>query len=258
MAPYHRINIMFPNLSEPRLAGRPRMGQNRGMTLSSDLTLVFDLDGTLVDTAPDLLACLNAVLEGAGLGSPEGPHLRNLVGRGARALIVEGMKTLGHQSPEPALVDRLLDEFLVIYERDIDLHSKPFGGVLPLLDAAQSAGVKLGVCTNKREALSIELLRRLDLAKYFPVVLGADSLPVHKPDPAHLTQVIARLGGNENRSVMVGDSITDIETAKAAGIPVIAVSFGYSLDPIHSLGADVVIDHFDEFLPALRQLFPAA
>ncbi len=233
------------------------MGQNRGMTLSSDLTLVFDLDGTLVDTAPDLLACLHTVMENAGITPVTGPHLRDLVGRGARALIVEGLHLSGVEGDE-ALVDRLLDRFLVLYERDIDKHSKPFDGVRALLDQAQGAGVKLGVCTNKREALSVELLRRLDMARYFPVVLGADSLPVHKPDPAHLTQVIARLGGNENRTVMVGDSITDIATAKAAGIPVIAVSFGYSMDPIRTLGADIVIDHFDEFLSALRTLFPAA
>ncbi len=225
------------------------------MTFPQNLTLVFDLDGTLVDTAPDLLACLNVVLEAAGRARPTAPHLRDLVGRGARALIEEALRLTGPAGDE-ALIEQLLDQFLIIYERDIDKHSNPFEGVLPLLKHASAAGVKLGVCTNKREALSNELLRRLDLAKYFPVVLGADSLAMRKPDPAHLTQVIAQLGGNENRSVMVGDSITDIKTAKAAGIPVIAVSFGYSTEDIRSLGADTVIDHYDEFLPALAGLFP--
>lgn len=227
------------------------------MTLSDDLTIVFDLDGTLVDTAPDLLACLGHVLAVVDRPLPNDPHLRDLVGRGARALIEEGLRLTGPEG-DVATIDRLLDQFLDIYARDIDKHSKPFEGVVPLLEQCADAGVKMGVCTNKREALSKELLRRLGLDRFFPVVLGADSLPVHKPDPAHLTQTIARLKGDENRAVMVGDSITDIKTAKAAGIPVIAVSFGYSAEPIASLGADVLIDHYREFLPALEKLHPAA
>jgi len=117
-----------------------------------------------------------------------------------------------------------------------------------------AADAVIGVCTNKRVAPSIELLTRLDMIKYFPVVLGADSVPAHKPDPAHLTQTIAQAGGNEARCVMVGDSATDVKTAKAAGIPVIVVDFGYTSEPPESLGGDALVSHYREIPAALSRL----
>ncbi len=226
-------------------------------TVPEGLTVVFDLDGTLVDTAPDLLATLNTVLGNAGYGEVGGQHMRAMVGKGARYLIEEGLNMVGAHKDE-SLIDGMFDEFLELYERNIDLHSRPFDGVVEVLDQLQGAGVKLGVCTNKREHLSVELLRRLDLLTYFPAILGADTLPVHKPDPAHLTQTIFRLQGDENRAVLVGDSITDVTTAKNAGIPVIVVDFGYTDIAPAELGGDHLVSHYREIPGALSQLFPPA
>jgi len=221
--------------------------------MPDDATIVFDLDGTLVDTAPDLLLALNTVLGEEGRDWIDTPHVRALVGRGARVMIEEGLKLTGAPGTE-ALIDDLFDRFLVLYEKNIDHLSRPFDGVVEALDGFAGAGAKLGVCTNKRERLSVDLLTKLDLIKYFPVVLGADSLAVRKPDPAHLTQTIAQLGGNAARTVMVGDSITDVKTAKAAGIPVIVVDFGYTEIPPQDLGGDVLVSHYREIPGAVERL----
>jgi len=216
-------------------------------------TIVFDLDGTLVDTAPDLLLCLNTVLGEEGREWIDTAHVRMLVGRGARVMIQEGLKLTGEEGAEP-YIDQLFDRFLALYAENIDHLSRPFEGVVEALEDLRAAGAHLGICTNKPERLSVELLTKLDLIKYFPAVLGADTLPVRKPDPAHLTQTIARLGGDETRAVMVGDSITDVRTAKAAGVPVIVVDFGYTEIAPAELGGDVLVSHYREIPGAVRRL----
>ncbi len=223
------------------------------MNLPDGATIVFDLDGTLVDTAPDLLLTLNTVLGDEGRDWIDAPHMRPLVGRGARILIEEGLRYTGAPGDE-ATVERLLDKFLDFYARNIDHLSRPFEGVTEVLNTLAAKKAKLGVCTNKRERLSIDLLTKLGLIKYFPVVLGADSLAVRKPDPAHLTQTIARLGGSEARAVMVGDSATDVNTAKAAGIPVIVVDFGYTDVAPADLGGDALVSHYREIPGAIEAL----
>jgi len=235
--------------------------ETRPVTLSKTLpdgaTIVFDLDGTLVDTAPDLLLTLNTVLGEDGRAWVDAPHVRALVGRGARVMIGEGLRLTGEPGTE-AYIDDLLDRFLALYEKNIDHLSRPFEGVIEALDELAAAGAKLGVCTNKREHLSVDLLTKLDLIKYFPVVLGVDSLAVHKPDPAHLTQTIAQLGGDETRAIMVGDSITDVKTAKAAGIPVVVVDFGYTEIPPAELDGDVLVSHYREIPGAIEGLLSHA
>ncbi len=226
-------------------------------TLPPNTTVVFDLDGTLVDTAPDLLLTLNTVLGEAGRGTVDAPHLRPLVGKGARLLIEEGLRLTGEPGEAPsdeATVDRMLDDFLTLYEQNIDHLSRAFEGVEDVLEQLTEAGARLGVCTNKRERLSIKLLTSLGLIKYFPVVLGADSLAVRKPDPAHLTQTIAQLGGDETHAIMVGDSITDVKTARAAGIPVIVVDFGYTDVAPETLGGNVLVSHYREIPAAIAAL----
>jgi len=225
--------------------------------LPRDMTVIFDLDGTLVDTAPDIVASINVAFEEAGLKTVQFELLRSFVSHGARVMIEEGLR-LTHVKLDERQIDALLDRILEDYWENIDRFSKPYDGVIEVLEMLQSVGAVLGVCTNKRVAPSIELLTRLDMLKYFLVVLGADSVPAHKPDPAHLTQTIAQSGGNEARCVMIGDSITDVNTAKAAGIPVIVVDFGYTSAPPETLGGDVLVSHYREIPAALARLIPSA
>lgn len=222
-------------------------------SLNSDLTVVFDLDGTLVDSAPDLCQALNFVLLNAGLPVFQVDRMRPFVGRGAKGLIAQALEFLG----ESIAADQLAlwaEELVAYYREHIADLSQPFPGAQAMLSRLAGRGVKLGVCTNKREELSFLVLEKLDLLRYFRVVLGADSLPVHKPHPDHLLQTIKDLDGAADAAVFVGDSNTDITTAKAANVPIIAVTFGYSDVPIETLGADQLIDHFDGFECALDKL----
>lgn len=216
-------------------------------------TIVFDLDGTLVDTAPDLVGAMSHVL--AGLGEPPAdPEIaRPWISFGARRMIVEVTHARGLTLPDPD-IDRLLAEFLVHYEANIARESRPFAGVEALLDELNARGCRLAICTNKREALSVRLLDELALRHRFHALVGRDTLPVHKPDPRHLTEAIARAGGEPARAVMIGDSRTDIDTARAAGVPVIGMSFGYTDIPIRDLAPDRTADHYDEVLAHIEAL----
>jgi phosphoglycolate phosphatase len=212
--------------------------------------VAFDLDGTLADTAPDLTASLNHAL--GVLGRPAVPQesVRHMVGHGARALLEKGLAATG--SMTPALVDEGFPIFLDYYERHIADGTRPYPGVEAALDTLAARGVRVAVCTNKLEALARELIEALGWTSRFAAILGGDTLPVRKPDPAPLFETIARSGGG--RAAFVGDSITDTDTARAAGIPCVAVSFGFSDRPPEQLGADILIDHFDALIPALERL----
>ena len=220
----------------------------------SDLpaTIVFDLDGTLVDTAPDLCAALNHAL--AVLDRPPVPaaDVRHLVGHGARKLLERGLAASGVSTPE--LVEAGFPAFLGFYAAHIADSSRPYPGVEAALDALAAAGCTLAICTNKPAALSAALVTALGWDGRFAANLGFDSVPSPKPDPRHLLAAIAAAGGDPATTVFVGDSITDTMTARAASIRVIAVSFGFSDRPVAELGADIVIDHYDALLPALRLL----
>jgi phosphoglycolate phosphatase len=215
-------------------------------------TIVFDLDGTLIDTAPDLAAALNAVLIEERLPEVSLDEVRHMVGRGARILIERAMAAHG-----VALTDRraeaLVQHFLVHYEANIAATSRPFDGCITQVRALADKGHRIGICTNKPVALSRKLLTELDLTSLFPVVLGADSRAYHKPDPRHLVDTVAELGGNPADAVMVGDSETDSLTARAAGIPCILVTFGYTEKPIRDLGATALIDHYRDLPAALAR-----
>jgi phosphoglycolate phosphatase len=213
-------------------------------------TIAFDLDGTLADTAPDLAAVLNHVLR--ELGRPEVPadSVRHLVGHGARALLRNGLAASG-EAPEE-LVDAGFPLYLDYYASNICVGTRPYPGVEAALERLRAQGVRLAVCTNKLEALTHLLLEALGWSERFDAVVGGDTLPTRKPDPAPLLEAIARAGGG--RAAFVGDSITDAETARAAGVPFVAVSFGFSDRPAQELGADALIDHFDELDAALARL----
>ena len=215
-----------------------------------DATIVFDLDGTLVDTAPDLTNALNEVLTRRGHASVPAEIIRSAVGLGARAMIEEGLR----QADANDDVDGMLAEFLAHYEENIAAESRPFPGAVTSLETLKSAGARLAVCTNKREHLTRKLLATLSLERYFQGIAGRDTFAVAKPDPGHLTQVIALAGGELTRAIMVGDSEVDLRTARGASVPVVLVSFGYAPAPLHEFAPDAVIDYFDELAPRAAQL----
>ena len=221
--------------------------------MSKKLTIVFDLDGTLVDTAPDLAQAMNAVLEVHGRGHVPLNEVRQMVGQGARALMAKGMAATGAPADE-AMLDRLFYEFRDYYIDHIADFSVPFPGVLAQLERCREAGLAVGICTNKPEAASRRLLDELAMSHLFDAVVGGDSIAVSKPDPEHIHETVRRAGGRAGHAVMVGDSANDIDAARNAAVPVIAVSFGYTQVPVRDLRPDVTIDHFDGFWEALEQV----
>ncbi len=219
----------------------------------SGVTIVFDLDGTLVDTAPDLAAAVNHVFGLIGLAPVSSAELRPLISHGSRAMIAAGLRLHGVAKTEDEL-DELHAQFFPYYAANIAILSRPFAGVVDVLDALLGAGARLAVCTNKLEGLSKSLLRRLGLDARFTAIAGRDTFGVFKPAPGHLTGTIAMAGGRADRAVMVGDSEVDFATAAAAGIPSIGVTFGYTPVPVRELGPGAAIDHYREFMPALEQV----
>lgn len=219
--------------------------------------LLWDLDGTLADTAPDLTNTMNVLLQRHGRPTVPIERVRHLVGGGARLLMERGFKETGEPASEDFL-DQLFQEFLEHYGDHVADYSEVWPGLRTHLDRLKEMGVPMAVCTNKVEELSHKALAAMDLAKYFPVVIGGDTLPVKKPDPEHLFEAIRQLGGSPENTIMVGDSDPDIDSARAAGIPSICVSFGYARVPAAELKPTLVIDHFDEFPAALKQIMPKA
>ena len=218
-------------------------------------SLLFDLDGTLADTAGDLCETMNVILTRHGRARVPEARVRHLVGGGARLLMQRGFAETGDEATE-AQLDQLFQEFIDYYSAHIADHTKLWPGIEPLLMRLADEGVGLAVCTNKVEHLARQLLGELRIDHYFPVVIGGDTLPVKKPDPEHLFEAVRLLGGDRASAIMVGDSETDIDAALNAKMPSICVSFGYSRQPVPELGADVVIDHFEEFPAALARLLP--
>lgn len=219
----------------------------------STVTLVFDLDGTLVDTAPDLVDTLNLIFKREGLPTIPYEHARVMIGGGARAMIERGLKAEA-RACTPEVMDRLFADFIDHYTMHIADRSRPFPGLQQALDELAARGCRFAVCTNKLEALSLRLLDALALLPRFEAVCGQDTFGVQKPDPIILLKTLERAGGSLDRAVMVGDSATDVQLARNAGIPVIAVSFGYTETPIELTRPDRLIDHFDELAPAVFDL----
>jgi phosphoglycolate phosphatase len=219
-------------------------------------TIVFDLDGTLVDTAPDLVATLNAILAREGLPPVAFAAARNMVGGGARAMIERGLAAEG-LIPVAAEMERLCGQFIEHYAAHIADHSRPFPGVEAALDELVRGGCRLAVCTNKLEWLSRRLLGALGLKDRFAAICGADTFGVQKPDAAILHGTVARAGGHSDRAIMVGDASTDIAVARAAGIAVVAVDFGYSETPVAALAPDRIVSSFDRLPEVVFALLAA-
>jgi phosphoglycolate phosphatase len=218
-------------------------------------TIVLDLDGTLVDSAPDLAGTLNDVLIAEGLDPLPYDTVRNLVGRGVRVLLERGFEASG-KTPEAAEMERLFPAFVDRYAGRIAELSRPFPGVLEALDRFDAAGWRVAVCTNKLEGLALKLLDALDLTRRFHAIGGGDTFGAAKPDPRALLGTIARAGGNPAKAVMVGDSATDIDAARAIAIPVVAVDFGYTAVPVRELQPDRAISHFGELWDAVQAVLP--
>jgi len=216
-------------------------------------TIAFDLDGTLVDTAPDLLRALDFALEKEGLNPPDDHEARNFIGGGARAMIE---RALAHSRVQfgKEKVDAMLRQFLLYYEEHIADHSRPFPGLQHALARLAHEGAILAVCTNKMERYAVKLLDALKLSDHFAFIAGSDTFAFKKPDPRHLVGTIERAGGNAECAILVGDSETDVITAKAAEIPVIAVSFGYTDIPPAALGADRLIHKYEDLPAAVMEL----
>jgi phosphoglycolate phosphatase len=213
-------------------------------------TIVFDLDGTIADTAPDLAAVLNHVLVSLGREKVLADSVRHLVGHGARALLRGGLAATGEANEE--LVEAGFPLYMEHYGANICRETKVYPGLVAALDTLAKHGARIAVCTNKMESLTIRLLDALDLSGYFQAVVGGDTVHLRKPDPTPFREALARAGGG--RAVLIGDSIIDADTARAAGVPFVAVSFGFSDRTDSELGADAVIDHYDELMPALERL----
>jgi len=214
-------------------------------------TVVFDLDGTLADTAPDLTAALNHALHEMGRPPIPAADVRHMVGHGARALLRKGLAATGEVSED--LVEQGFPLFIAYYGDHIADHSHPFDGVEETLAALEAQGVTIAICTNKPEGLTHIFLKAMGWEGRFAAVVGGDTLEVRKPDPTPLFAAIERSGG-QGPAAFVGDSITDTDTARAAGIPCVALSFGFSDRPPEELGADRLIDHWNELIPALTAL----
>ncbi len=216
-------------------------------------TVIFDLDGTLADTAADLVGALNEIGAARGWPALDPVGDRIVAGQGGRALLRRGMSGAGLAMDE-AQVDALFPEYLAVYERQLSARSSLFPGAVECLDALAAEGWGLGICTNKPERLARGLLDALGVAGRFGAILGADTLAVRKPDPLHLLETVARLGGDPARTLLVGDTVTDRETARRAGAPCILCRFGYAAEPLADLAPDAVIDDLREIValaPAL-------
>ncbi|MGV3551910.1 phosphoglycolate phosphatase [Rhizobium sp.] len=214
------------------------------------ITVVFDLDGTLIDTAPDLVASLNHTIASHGLAPVTYDDLTHLVGHGARAMIERSFKLRGYALDEaefPAMLERFIGHYLA----NMPGGSKPYPGLAASLDRLRDAGMVLAVCTNKMESLARPLIEGLGLSHYFAAITGGDTFAVRKPDPAHLIGTVERAGGDIRHTVMVGDSLNDLKVAANAGVPSIGVPFGYSDVPIQTLNPTVMISHFNELTPEL-------
>ena len=218
------------------------------MTIPFEI-VCFDLDGTLLDTSGDLGAAVNHALSLVGRAAVPHEAIAGLIGGGARLMLQQALALTG--GADGIDQDKLFEELLAYYEANIAVHTAPYPGAIAVLDTLAAAGIKLAVVTNKRERMAHMLFDALGLTARFTCIIGAGRYPL-KPAPDALLAMVAQCGAG--RAAYVGDTTFDTRAAKAAGLPCVAVSFGFSDAPIHELGADAVIDHFDQLVPALARL----
>jgi len=226
------------------------------MSIERDLegwTLAFDLDGTLVETAPDLVGTLNRMLVKEGLPPVAAEGARKLIGGGARAMLVHGFEQAGAPAAQ-AERPELFEAFIADYIEHIADESAPYEGVVETLEALAARGAVLVVVTNKLSHLSETLLDRLDLTRHFAAIVGPDKVSAKKPNGAHLIEAVTLVGGDAKRAIMVGDAAPDIGSARDAGLPVIGVTFGYTPIPMEDLEPDVIVDAFEDIEEAVDMI----
>lgn len=219
------------------------------MTLQNRPTVVFDLDGTLADTSADLIAAANACFRGLGHGDLLDPVTDALTAfHGGRAMLKLGLERVG--AMDEALITAQYPVLLAAYATGIDTHTRLYPGVIPAIEALRSAGYATAICTNKPEGLAETLVTRLGIRGLFGSLIGADTLPTRKPDPAPYLAAVAQAGGDPARSLLVGDTETDRKTAAAVGVPSVLVTFGPEGAGVSRLAPEALLDHYDD-LPAL-------
>ncbi len=220
------------------------------MKASNFKCLIFDLDGTLVDTAPDLLATLNVLFTRRGHREITLGEIRTVIGLGAKSMIRKGGELTGNAFEETE-IDELFDEYLGYYSAHIADHSRIFSGGIEVLDAGKAANIGLAICTNKLESLTITLLEALNLSDYFQTVIGSDTLATMKPDPAGVFKILKNAGCKPEEALFIGDSINDLKAAQNASVPCVLVDYGYTQTPAKELGPDAVISDLAELLNPL-------
>ena len=212
--------------------------------MTQKLTILFDLDGTLVDTAPDLMGAHNHVMKKFGYPQKSLNDIKHIAGRGAWIMM---QRTFRDEIKDENLKKEMVKEFINYYAKNIDRGSKPIKGVVKFLDWAKSKQILMAVCTNKQERLAVDLLKKINLSQYFEYIAGCDTFDFNKPDPRHLTNVIDIIGGDINKSIMIGDSEVDSQSAYNANIPFILVEEGYTEKNINEIPHKTLIKDFSNF-----------
>lgn len=246
--------ILFTNLTANVVTAKPTAKQDKPLNMNKP-AIIFDLDGTLVDTAPDLINTLNHLLAEEDCPSAPDAFIRTIISQGAKAMLKKGFELAGKTRSDEQFT-QLTERFVAHYSDHIAVSSRPYPGVIKALDALQISGHPIGICTNKRENLSRKLIKSLAMENYFGAIIGVDTLDVKKPHPGHILGTLDALGASPQRAIMIGDSEADIKAAQAANIPVIALDFGYSIEPVANFNPDAILSSYDDFLPTLMSFFP--
>ena len=218
-------------------------------------TIVFDLDGTIADTAGDLIDAANAALIAEGFRSASAEAIRGGVGYGAKAMLDHALRSSG-QIADLSQMNRLAERLVQHYEEHIAIKTRLFPGFLETANQLRGRGARFALCTNKLDRLVTKLLFALRIATLFDAKAGRDTFPFHKPDPRHITELVSKAGGSLPFAIMIGDSEADIAAARGAGIPVLAVRFGYAAIPPEDLGADAILNSFDDLPDLVRDFLP--
>tara|TARA_A100001015_G_scaffold277428_1_gene336622 strand:- start:546 stop:1208 length:663 start_codon:yes stop_codon:yes gene_type:complete len=212
--------------------------------MKQNFTLLFDLDGTIVNTAPDLMAAHNHVMKKFGHAEKKLSEIKSLAGRGAWVMMQRSFK---EEIKDEKIKKEMTREFIDFYAKNIDRNSKPINGVLEFLEWAKNKKISMAVCTNKQERLAVDLLKKLDMSKYFEYIAGADTFEFNKPDPRHLTNVVEIIGGDLKKTIMIGDSEVDANSAHNAKLPFVLVKDGYTEKNENEIKHDELISDFIGF-----------
>ena len=218
--------------------------------MSQIYTILFDLDGTIVNTAPDLMAAHNHVMKKFGHAEKKLSEIKSLAGRGAWVMMQRSFK---EEIKDEKIKNEMTKEFIDFYAKNIDRDSKPINGVLEFLEWAKNKKISMAVCTNKQERLAVDLLKKLDMSKYFEYIAGADTFEFNKPDPRHLTNVVEIIGGDLKKTIMVGDSEVDANSAHNAKLPFVLVKDGYTEKNENEIKHDELISDFIGFEKILEK-----